>query len=207
MATDCTTSIPRQPVGSELPLLRKETEAMNPTDQIIQSRLGLKVERYHSIPHQGSYSVAAHTSGMMLLAWYLFRADFAALAPVIMAHDIPEAWVGDIPAPTLRHVPGMRDSLMVIEDRLLTGLDLPSENSLTGAQYAMYKACDRLEFYLWCLEQKAQGNRYVEEPILFMNGQLQASTLPGASFMFFQRLQGMDIVPKQASVLREVMGS
>lgn len=175
------------------------------TTRIIQSRLGLHVERCHNIPHRDSYSVGKHTAGCLLLAWYLYREDFHRLAPVIMAHDIPEGWFGDIPSPAMTFTPGLKEGLGKGEANVLNALDLPHEMSLAPELQKKYKACDRLEFFLWCLEQKAQGNRYVDEPIKYMEMHLTADQLPGEAFVFFERLKHMDIVPKQATVVKEAL--
>lgn len=178
---------------------------MTTLEKIIQSRLGLKVERCHNIPHVGSYNVAQHTTGMLLLAWHLYWKDFSDLAPVIMAHDIPEGWIGDIPSPTIHFTPGLKDALKYGEDRILAELALPTVDQLTVEQQAMVHAVDRLEFYLWALEQKAMGNRYVDEAIKYMNTRLTADNLPGEAFLFFRRLQEADVVPKQADIVKRVM--
>ena len=178
---------------------------MTDIEKIIQCRLGLKVERCHNIRHHGSYSVAAHTTGMLLLAWHLYRPEFAYLAPVIMAHDIPEGWLGDIPLPTMHFTPGLKGAMKWGENRILRDLGLHSADSLSTEMQAMVHAVDRLEFYMWALEQRAMGNRYVDEAIKYMDTRLTSDALPGEAFKFFIRLKTWDVVPKQDKVVEEAM--
>lgn len=133
-------------------------------DNIVQSRSGGRVERCHGLAHQGSYSNAMHQWGVAMLMWYIWPEDFPRLALHCLTHDVPEAWVGDIPAPTMRYVPGVKDSLSKIETNLNRAIGLPSEFELSPDDYAKLKACDRLEFWLWSMEQvHLLGNRFAAE--------------------------------------------
>src|SRR6185295_11629056 len=71
--------------------------------RLVAIRTGGATERCHGIRHHGSYSVAQHTWGVLCLLYVLWPEDFARLAPAVMFHDVPEAWVGDIPAPTKKY--------------------------------------------------------------------------------------------------------
>lgn len=178
-------------------------------DRVVQGRLGLKVQRCHNIPHQGSYSVGEHVSGMMLLAWHLYPDDFAALAPAILSHDIGEGWIGDIPAPTMRYVPGLREAIGHLENMIQAEYGLFPEERLPLDLHAKLKACDRLELLLWALEQTGTGNHYaqgcIEELMLYLGSEPE-KTLPGPAFLFYQRLMtGRDIFPRQAGVVRAIV--
>jgi hypothetical protein len=40
-------------------------------------------------------------------------------------------------------------------------LSLPCEHHLNDVDFARFKACDRLEFWLWCRDQLAFGNQMI----------------------------------------------
>lgn len=172
---------------------------------IVQSRLGGRVERCHSIPHQGSYSNAAHSWGVAMLMWYLFPEDFPRLAVHCISHDVPEGWVGDVPAPALRWTKNVRGELAELERMLADDLGLPYEGDLAPEDHAKLKACDRLELYLWCCEQLALGNVYASEPLAELDHYFTLEPLPGPANDFYVRLRGMDPIPKQAGVVRELV--
>lgn len=173
--------------------------------RIIQSRCGGRVERCHGIPHLGGYANSAHSWGVAMLMWYLFPADFTRLVIYCLSHDVPEAWFGDIPAPTLRYVRGMREGLERLEGAANVNIGLPPEHALDKKDMAKLKACDRLEFYLWCREQKAFGNQFVDEAITEIVGYLGKSPLPEPALSFFQELVNMDVRPVQAGVVQTVV--
>lgn len=173
-------------------------------DKLIQSRAGGRVERCHGIPHQGSYNNAAHSWGVAMLMWYLFPDDFERLVIYCLAHDVPEAWTGDIPAPTMRYLPGLREQLGPIEDALCHINGLPGEHDLDPEDHAKLKICDRLEFYLWCREQLLLGNRFAEESLHEIQSYLrQEGVLTGRASRLFGELESMELLPRQAGVMRE----
>lgn len=131
--------------------------------QIVQSRAGGAVQRCHGIRHIGSYSNAEHTWGVLQLLWQLYPDHFAAIAPVALAHDIPEFIFGDVPAPTMRYVPGLREQLGEYEDALNVECGNLPESSLTGLDFRILKSCDRLEFWFWTQEQALLGNQFAHE--------------------------------------------
>ena len=133
---------------------------------IVQTRLGGRTERCHGIPHQGSYSNAMHQWGVAMLMQALWPEDFPRLALHCLSHDVPEAWVGDVPATTKRYSPGLREQLGALEDRIQDSLGLPRESSLDADDMEKLRSCDHLELYIWGLEQLLQGNMFVQEMVL-----------------------------------------
>ena len=122
------------------------------------------IERCHNVPHQGSYSNAAHTYGVLQLARWLYPAFFGELAPIILDHDVPERYTGDIPANVLRSSEEVKKACHIIERSVAQKFGLvPEQAYAAGAPelYAKFKACDRIELYLWCCEQLEQGNQGV----------------------------------------------
>lgn len=128
--------------------------------RVVSIRTGGATERCHGIRHQGSYSVSQHTWGAMALLYVLWPEDFARLSPVMMFHDVPEAWVGDIPAPTKRYSKAVKEACDRLEIKIFRRLKLPHDLGLSDADKAKLKACDRLELYAWANEQVTGGNSH-----------------------------------------------
>lgn len=173
--------------------------------QIVQSRLGGKVERCHAVPHQGSYSNAAHMWGVAMLMHYLWPEDFPRLAIHCIAHDVPEGWVGDVPATVTNHCNTVREALAVMEHAICEDLGLPNEAELEPEDHAKLKACDRLELYLWCVEQLTLGNVYAAEPIKELDRLWEEHPLPSPADELWSKLRDTPAIPRQAGVVKELM--
>lgn len=172
---------------------------------IVEARGGGRVERAHGIPHQGSYNNAAHSWGVAMLMLQLWPEDFPRLAAACLTHDIPECWTGDIPAPSMRYVPGLKESITKIEDRLLERIDLASYNHLEGEDYRKLKACDWLEFWLWCREQQAQGNMFAEEGRKEIEAYIESQQMPSPAYDVYRAIRERSVVTAQAGVMRRIM--
>lgn len=174
-------------------------------DQLIQSRLGGAVERCHSIPHTGTYSVAAHSWGVAMLMHAIYPEDFPRLAIHCLSHDVPEGWVGDIPAPTMRYVPGLREALHRLEGDLNRSLGLPGEDELPPDDLAKLKACDRLELALWAREEMAKGNQYAGDCLKELQRYFSEQPLEARAAKFAVKLLALDPVPRQAGVVKALV--
>lgn len=172
--------------------------------RVIQARAGGRVERCHGIPHHGSYNNATHSWGVAMLMYYLWPEDFARLVMACLSHDVPEAWLGDVPAPTMRYVPGLKAELGALERDVNLSLGLPAEQDLSDEDHAKLKACDRLEFYLWCREQLRFGNGFVEESMREVERYFEEVPLPERAQRFYLRLRERSVLPKQAGVVKEL---
>lgn len=175
------------------------------TERVIQTRLGGKVERCHGIPHQGSYSVAAHSWGVAMLLQALWPDDFERLVLHALAHDVHEAWVGDIPSPVMRYVPGLNAALGTLEDDVNNVLGLPQEGELSLSDLEKIKTCDRLEFYLWSREQVAMGNAYAQEGLQEIERYFEERPLPSPAKEFYDDLRGRSVLGRQAGVVKAMM--
>lgn len=112
---------------------------------------------------------------LMLILW---PEDFPRLAAACLTHDVPEQWVGDIPATSLRSIPGLREPLRSIEGEINLHLGFPSEDGLSPEDHAKLKACDRLELYLWAQEQAFMGNQYARICQTNMDTMFETNPLP-----------------------------
>lgn len=191
-------------------IVTREPEPQSPLEdgvavRIIQSRLGGKVERCHSIPHQGSYSNAAHSWGVAMLMWYLFPVDFPRLGIYCITHDVPEGWVGDVPATVMRYSPTVRPELAKLEKMISDDLRIPFEGDLSEEDHRKLKACDRLELYLYLCEQLCLGNVHAREPLRELDRYFTEQPLIEPAQTFWRTLQGMDPMPKQAGVVQDLV--
>lgn len=133
---------------------------MKLVDRIRAVREAAAVERCHTVPHARSYSNGAHTYGVCVLLRLLWP-DEPHLVDFALFHDTPERWTGDVPSQVIRAHPMLRGALAQEDNRLSSLLALPCEHALNGADFDKFKACDRLELWLWTWEEEAMGNRHV----------------------------------------------
>lgn len=128
--------------------------------RLMEIRMGGAVERCHTVRHHGSYSVAAHSWGVAVMMYILWPQDFPHLVPYCLFHDVPEAWVGDVPAPTKFYDPAVKQACDAMEAKIFERLNLPDDAKLTELDRLKLKMCDSLELYAWAHEQLCAGNKH-----------------------------------------------
>lgn len=133
---------------------------MKLVDRIRAVREAGAVERCHTVPHLQRYSNGAHTYGVCVLLRLLWP-DEPHLVDFALFHDTPERWTGDVPSQVIREHPMLRKALEKEDERISSKLALPCEHALGDADYNKFKACDRLELWLWTWEEEALGNKHV----------------------------------------------
>lgn len=180
---------------------------LNPslTQRVIDARCGGAVQRSHGLRHVGEYTVASHSWGVAMLMLQIWPEDFPRLAAACLVHDVAEAWVGDIPAPVGKYVPGLKEGLERFERRLEQRLGLPEHTSLPEEDQRKVKICDCLEFYLWCREQIWLGNRFAHEPLVEVERYLDGMEMPPPAQALYDDLKRhkSDVMPQQAGVIME----
>lgn len=124
---------------------------------VIMLRESSKVERAHTLPHHGSYTVGQHSFDMMTLAWALMPVVTRNVMLGIMFHDLPERWTGDMPAPMKESDGELGKRLAMIEARIEATLGMKVE--LTNDERFWIKALDRTECFLWAHDQLNMGNQ------------------------------------------------
>lgn len=129
-------------------------------EKILALREGGQVQRCHTLPHIGSYTVGQHSFDAVNLLLTLHPDPSLKLVKAVLWHDMAERWVGDTPAPVLRSNPEFKRLYEELEQKALERLDL-NLGDLTEDELAWLKAVDRLEFVHWCFTQLSMGNQFV----------------------------------------------
>jgi len=127
--------------------------------QALKMREGSNVERCHTTPHFGQYSVGKHSFGMLLLLEILHSKPTRALYRAIMMHDLSERYVGDTPGSVNRIDPDFKAA----HNRACELMDEVLEYAveLTDEERSWVKALDKIELWLWCHDQLNMGNDHV----------------------------------------------
>ena len=120
-----------------------------------------QVERSHTTPHHGSYTVGQHSFDMLTLLVTLYPDCRKELMLAVMYHDIAERWTGDIPHPAKQAHPEFAKQLAKLEARINRTLGIHVE--LTEMERFWLKGLDVVEYMLWCCNQAALGNKNVEK--------------------------------------------
>ncbi len=180
--------------------------------RFIQARAGGAVIRCHGVQHLRTHNNAQHQWGAALLLYSLFPVlVFDRLVAYVLFHDVPEFLTGDIPAPALDLIPGLKEKLGVVEARISESLGLPTEHRVDDDDYQIIKTCDRLDLWLWCKDQLAMGNRFAQDLLTTLEKRMaEPFALPhvGREFMRHYRLleaQGQEL-PCQRDALETIMG-
>lgn len=129
--------------------------------RIRAAREGGHVERCHTVPHLGSYSVGKHSfdAVSLLLLLHPEPGPSVNLIKGVLWHDVGERWVGDSPSPAKWFNPAFGEAYEAAEKEALLRSGFYIE--LTPRETDWLKAVDRLELLLWALDQVAIGNKNV----------------------------------------------
>ena len=173
--------------------------------KIVQARAGGRVNRMHFTPHRPGYDNASHSWGVAMLMLQLWPEDFPRLAEICLTHDIPEHWTGDSPSPIFRYIPGMKEYFNKLHDRINLFLGLAQEGALPEEDLAKLKACDLLEFYMFCREELNCGNVYMQDQIQDIESRVSAGEilLPDPAKHLFHIMKNYSLVPTWHSFLEE----
>lgn len=135
-----------------------------------------KVERSHTMPHHGSYTVGQHSFDMLTLLIALYPDCRKELMLAVMFHDFAERWTGDIPYPAKQSDGEFGKKLAQIEARVMKALGL--DVKLDEMERFWLKGLDVVEYLLWAKEQLALGNQNVQTSIAATLHWLQHNKMP-----------------------------
>lgn len=120
-------------------------------------RQGGPVERMHTTPHLGSYSVASHSWGVALIILAIQPDASASLLKAALLHDIHERYLGDLPAQAKWRNPGLRDAFDAACATVDTQLGVMGIE-LTREERNLLAVADSIDLLLWAYDQEALGN-------------------------------------------------
>ena len=176
-------------------------------ERLIAMRTGGTVERCHGVLHYGSYSVAAHSWGVAVLMLLLWPDDFPRLAIHCVVHDIPEAWVGDIPATTKKFGKGIKAECDRLESAIFNRLMLPNDSHLEPEDREKLKACDKLELYLWAREQCEAGNMHADCVVCQLDDFFKEDPLPARAHQLYSEVRRMSVQHRTDGLIKELCRS
>lgn len=131
------------------------------------------------MPHISTYTNGKHCYDMAVLLFQLYPGKPPVdLVEAILYHDAHERTVGDLPAPAKWAWPKMtkeyEEAARQVDDRLR----IKKTHLLSGLGLQWLKALDGFEFYLWCLDEQAMGNRNAENCLGQIEAHLDTMTMP-----------------------------
>lgn len=136
------------------------------------------VRRCHTVPTVHPYTVSQHVYGMLALLDALYPDEPPyALVRAVMYHDTPERWLGDMPGSAKAIDPNIKDRIYAVEEiiRKRFGFEMPG---LTNYEKQWLKALDRIEFWMWCLDEYGMGNENIAPILDDMEKELERLDLP-----------------------------
>jgi hypothetical protein len=133
---------------------------LTPMSVLVQRlREASHVERSHTMPHHGSYTVGQHSFDMLTLLLMLYPDCRRELMLAVMFHDVAERWTGDVPHTAKESDGEFGKRLAIVEARVMKALGLVID--LTEMERFWLKGLDVVEYLLWCKDQLAMGNQNV----------------------------------------------
>lgn len=146
---------------------------------ILAYREASKVRRYHNLEHHGEQTVGQHSFDMITLAYWLVPSLLLTrnMLLAIAFHDLPERWIGDVPAPAKDAMPQLKNHLDVLEETVSANFCMDGLK-LNSKQKVWLKALDRLEAFLWGHDQLALGNKNAQDVVDYLTRWFAESDCP-----------------------------
>lgn len=149
----------------------------NVLDRIKFLRESALVERCHTLPHHGSYSLGQHCYGMLILLLDLHPSPTVELMKAISYHDAHERLLGDIPATAFWTLsPEFRNLYDEAVEKV--GERYALTCSLTPGEIVWLQALDKLDLYLWAKEQQQSGDRRVNDMVELLERWFMGHPIP-----------------------------
>ena len=117
-------------------------------------------KRFHTAPTIREHTVGHHSFGVACICYLL--ADAAPSAALLMAalcHDLAEQHVGDVPSPTKRAIPALKEQLDNYENEVLARHEL--KFFLTDREISILKMADILDGMWNCCIERKLGNQAI----------------------------------------------
>lgn len=130
---------------------RKVTEEQSPAsyvpaDDVLATLRSGGVERYHAQPDVPAQSTAEHMWGVAILMLKFYGRDLSMkLLAAALTHDCGEVGIGDVPSPTKRASPEVKETFDRLEEEMLIKLGVNWVGTLSEEETIALKICDVLE--------------------------------------------------------------
>ena len=158
-AADVRISIGNQPIQltgmmgatEMISISRKVTEERDPAsyipaDDVLATLRSGGVERYHAQPDVPAQSTAEHMWGVAILMLKFYGRDLSTkLLAAALTHDCGEVGIGDVPSPTKRASPEVKETFDRLEKEMLIKLGVNWVGTLSEEETLALKICDVLE--------------------------------------------------------------
>jgi 5'-deoxynucleotidase YfbR-like HD superfamily hydrolase len=119
-----------------------------------------RVKRFHSVQTIQENTVAHHSWGVAVLCNILTEGNPGqALLLHALLHDVAELEVGDVPAPTKRAAPGLKEAMDDLEDKVLKDVKIVLPE-LTSEEKRIFKLADCMDGMINCVQEARLGNGY-----------------------------------------------
>jgi len=173
---------------------------------IVQALLSGQVERCHTIQNIGSYKTSEHQWGVAMILFYLFPEHYRRLVTFALTHDIPEYWVGDIPATIKWYEQEVAKAYDNIENAIFSHMRIISPQvGLSEDEKVILRSCDILELYCWCRRQEALGNANASSFITEIKVAVGDGSYHEAIKTFINETDCMDFVINKDRKIREIL--
>lgn len=117
-----------------------------PADDILATLRSGGVERYHAQPDVPAQSTAEHMWGVAILMLKFYGRDLSTkLLAAALTHDCGEVGIGDVPSPTKRASPEVKETFDRLEEEMLIKLGVNWVGTLSEEETLALKICDVLE--------------------------------------------------------------
>jgi len=171
-----------------------------PTQKLVTAlREAGAVRRCHATPWHGEYNIATHSYNAVNLLLMLHPNPSMELVKAILWHDVPERWLGDLPAPA-KWSNGEFAKLYESMERKVEWV-IGTYVHLTASERVWLHAVDKIELLLSAKEQLASGNQAAAQYVAALLGWFKTAVMPQSCTDFvnehrYERLP--DVVPTES---------
>lgn len=169
-------------------------------DRIQYTREAGNVARCHLIPHaHGTYTDASHSWHAAMLLMHLNPLASLTLVYAVLTHDLGERIAGDVPLTARRQAPEIQLACEALEAKAMLAyaprfsMGNPELTPMSNNDMCWLQAVDMLEFFLWCEDELAGGNRHAKNAwtniVDAIEKRIAAGGFPEAAKVFFVSYQ------------------
>lgn len=139
--------------------------------------------RYHGLRNIMEDTVGHHSYNVAQILRHI-AGDLPAnrvglLVMCALDHDVAECIVGDMPAPTKRAIPGLREAFAIYEAEIMAKHGVEElEAQLTPDEAKLLKAADSMDGMRFCIQERTMGNRLAVRTYQAFESYVSALDLP-----------------------------